>query len=103
MEPEFPITVDPQSRCTYGGVEIRVGVDLNNNTTLDPNEVTDIRWVCNGEPGATGATGQDGVDGATGQTGPTGPKGTTGDQGIQGVTGETGPTGAGQGPLAKMV
>ena len=75
MEPEYPLTIDQNTNCTYGGIEIRVGLDLNNNTTLDPNEVTIVRWVCNGEPGASGATGAQGAPGADGADGADGEDG----------------------------
>ena len=54
--------MDPNTDCKYGGIEIWVGIDYDNNTSLDFNtEVTDVKWVCNGAPGATGATGSTGA------------------------------------------
>jgi hypothetical protein len=38
--------------CPAGGVAIRIGVDLNGNGVLDPDEITDTRYVCNGSDGA---------------------------------------------------
>ncbi len=36
------------ANCTYGGVKILVGRDLNDNGTLDTNEIEDWEYVCNG-------------------------------------------------------
>ncbi len=38
----------PGSNCAEGGIKIEVGVDANNNGTLDPAEVTSTVYVCNG-------------------------------------------------------
>jgi hypothetical protein len=41
--------------CSQGGSKIQSGIDTNNNAVLDPNEVSNTAYVCNG---ATGAVGQ---------------------------------------------
>ncbi len=42
--------------CANGGEKIEVGHDRNNNGVLDPEEVEDIRYVCNGEDSEDGFT-----------------------------------------------
>lgn len=44
--------VPPLSVCPHGGTTIDVGVDTSGNGVLDPAEVTDTRYVCNGVPAA---------------------------------------------------
>ncbi|HVR21131.1 MAG TPA: hypothetical protein VMS65_15570 [Polyangiaceae bacterium] len=92
-------------RCANGGAEIRFGIDINENGTLDLGEY-ESRVVCAGPTGpegpegegATGPAGPTGPRGGTGATGPTGPgggaTGATGPAGATGATGATGPTGA---------
>ncbi len=41
------------TRCPYGGAEIRSGIDQNGNGVLDADEVAATDVVCNGEPGLT--------------------------------------------------
>ena len=41
----------PGANCDFGGLKIETGLDLNRNGVLDPNEVQDTAFVCNGEPG----------------------------------------------------
>jgi hypothetical protein len=50
------IAVAP-SRCPYGGVSVDTGIDMNGNGLLDPAEVSNTQYVCNGAPGANGASG----------------------------------------------
>lgn len=101
------VTVEsPGTNCPNGGQLIEVGVDDDDDGTLQPIEVDLTYYLCNGDTGAvgptgpTGATGAQGVAGPTGPTGltgavgPTGPTGATGAQGIAGPTGPTGLTGA---------
>ncbi len=38
----------PGASCTYGGVKIQSGLDLNENTVLDAGEVQETAFVCNG-------------------------------------------------------
>jgi OmcA/MtrC family decaheme c-type cytochrome len=40
------------SNCANGGTRVDVGVDTNNNGVLDPSEITNTSYVCNG-PGTT--------------------------------------------------
>jgi hypothetical protein len=89
--------------CLTGGVKLEFGIDLNNNGTLDVNEInaTLTKYVCNGATGATGPIGLTGPAGPIGATGPiglTGPAGPTGATGPIGLTGPAGPTGA-TGPI----
>ena len=65
------------SSCTYGGVQVEMGIDDNMNGTLDSSEVDKTEYVCNGAPGATGDNGTTGSTGATGATGTTGAAGIT--------------------------
>jgi len=39
------------SKCTYGGVQIEMGIDDNMNGVLDASEVDSTDYVCNGSPG----------------------------------------------------
>lgn len=40
--------VESGEDCTNGGVLIESGIDTNGNATLDPSEVTNSEYVCNG-------------------------------------------------------
>jgi len=40
------------ANCDTGGVKITTGIDVNANNTLDAAEVTQTRYVCNGEAGS---------------------------------------------------
>ena len=46
--------------CFYGGLLIESGLDLNNNGTLEENEVTGQDFVCNGAIGTNGLNGNEG-------------------------------------------
>ena len=62
------VTPEPASgNCAQGGSKIQSGIDTNANSVLDPNEVTNTSFVCNGATGAVGATGATGAAGTTGQ------------------------------------
>ncbi len=39
-------------RCTYGGQSVMTGIDTDEDGVLDPGEVTQTAYVCNGNPGA---------------------------------------------------
>ncbi len=54
--------------CSAGGTRFEVGLDSNNNNTLDESEVTSTRYVCNGAAGATGSAGVTGATGAAGKS-----------------------------------
>jgi len=47
-------TEPPGPNCEFGGQKIEIGLDLNRNGVLDPNEVEDIFYLCNGAPGEDG-------------------------------------------------
>jgi len=47
--------------CPYGGIRIEAGIDENGNSTLDPNEVKDLRFFCNSTDGKDGEDGLDGT------------------------------------------
>ena len=49
--------------CMYGGLLISVGLDLNDNDTLDAEEITSSEFICNGMIGANGINGADGTSG----------------------------------------
>jgi len=54
-------------RCPTGGVRIDVGIDNNTNGTLDPAEINESRFACNGSDGTKGSPGDDGEDGDPGE------------------------------------
>jgi len=45
------------SNCAAGGVKIDIGVDTNNNGTLDTSEITSTSYTCNGAAGPAGPAG----------------------------------------------
>jgi len=62
----------PGPNCEFGGTKIETGLDTNQNGVLDPDEVTDTFFVCDGDPGAQGPTGPTGPEGPQGPQGPAG-------------------------------
>jgi hypothetical protein len=42
------LTPAPASACPYGGTEVQVGVDKNGDGVLEPGEVQETSFVCNG-------------------------------------------------------
>ena len=60
------------ANCANGGMRIDIGLDANNNGTLDASEILSTRYVCNGENGINGLDGQDGQDGEDGHDGTNG-------------------------------
>lgn len=55
------INIEPAGpNCAHGGFRFDVGLDLNRNGILDPDEITDTSYACNGAPGADGADGENG-------------------------------------------
>jgi hypothetical protein len=38
--------------CNTGGYKLNTGVDLNNNNVLDPSEITNSQYICNGATGS---------------------------------------------------
>jgi len=53
----------PGSNCENGGLAVSIGVDGNENGTLDDVEITSTEYVCNGLDGEDGADGADGSGG----------------------------------------
>ncbi len=51
------------SNCVVGGKKVETGIDDNGNGQLDPEEVDETTYICDGE------NGQDGQDGAVGNDG----------------------------------
>jgi hypothetical protein len=45
------ILEDAGDNCSSGGYKIISGIDLNNNNTLDENEIQNTEYVCNGNHG----------------------------------------------------
>lgn len=41
--------------CDFGGLKIETGLDQNNNSVLEENEIQAINYVCNGENGQSSA------------------------------------------------
>ena len=54
------------ANCAAGGKAIHVGLDANANGVLEPSEITNIGYVCNGSAGANGANGTNGTNGSNG-------------------------------------
>lgn len=50
-------TEPPGANCPDGGIKIQVGVDTNDNGTLDASEVTSTSYVCDGGNGNNGNNG----------------------------------------------
>ena len=80
------ITQEPTGtvNCSLGGTKISSGLDVNNNSTLENNEVSSTSYICtsanglngtNGTNGAPGTVGSQGTPGARGDTGAAGPPG----------------------------
>ncbi len=67
--------------CENGGKKIETGIDDDGDGVLDPEEVDDTEYVCNGTDG------QDGQDGTDGETGPQGAQGEPGQDGEDGTDG----------------
>ena len=42
---------DPGATCVNGGIKIMTGLDANNNSLLDTDEITNTSYVCNGLEG----------------------------------------------------
>jgi photosystem II stability/assembly factor-like uncharacterized protein len=55
----------PGLNCTNGGNRITSGLDTSGNGALDPSEVTNTQYVCNGAPGSAGTAGAAGANGET--------------------------------------
>ncbi len=55
----------PASVCTTGGITVETGIDTNGNGVLDPSEVQNTQYVCNGANGTNGTDGTNGTNGLT--------------------------------------
>jgi hypothetical protein len=86
----------PGDHCANGGVMIVTGLDTNGDGTLQKDEISDTKWLCNGadgDAGPPGDAGPSGADGAKGDPGDKGDKGDPGDAGPPGATGDKGDPG----------
>ncbi|MEQ9168693.1 MAG: hypothetical protein RLO12_20710 [Fulvivirga sp.] len=54
------------ANCEFGGLIIKTGIDNNANGILEAEEVTAIKYVCDGADGTDGQNGTNGVDGVDG-------------------------------------
>lgn len=89
------LTTEPVGiHCAVGGTKVEAGSDADGNNTLDVNEVTVTRYVCNGAQGPVGTAGPAGAIGPQGPTGATGAAGPAGAAGSVGPAGPQGPIGA---------
>lgn len=68
--------------CANGGFKIESGLDDDRNGTLDPLEIDNTEYACNGGTGPAGPTG------ATGEAGTVGPQGEPGATGASGASSE---------------
>lgn len=48
------ITEPAGNNCSSGGYKVISGIDLNNNNTLDNDEIENIKYICNGKDGSDG-------------------------------------------------
>lgn len=46
----------PATACPNGGITVQSGIDTNGNGILDPSEVTNTQYVCDGSNGTNGTT-----------------------------------------------
>ena len=63
------------ANCPMGGNSVRIGLDDNGDGNLDPLEVDQTLYVCNGVNGVDGNDGSDGANGADGNDGSDGADG----------------------------
>ena len=63
--------------CEFGGKSISTGIDTNNNTILEEDEVVSKEYLCNATNGLDGSDGEHGEDGSDGEDGLDGTNGTT--------------------------
>ena len=83
---------EPGENCVVGGTRVDTGLDMNGNKDLDEDEITDTRYVCDGEDGTEGLDGEKGNLGEDGDDGATGATGEQGDPGVDDVcAGNTAP------------
>lgn len=55
--------------CQSGGFKISTGLDLNENSLLEENEVQYEEYLCNGSNGQNGTNGENGQNGTNGEDG----------------------------------
>jgi collagen triple helix repeat protein len=84
--------VEPGANCAAGGMQVRYGVDVNADGTLQDAELEGSKYVCHGENG-TGGEGPQGIPGDAGAEGP---------QGEHGENGSVGPTGTAYNSLVSI-
>ena len=87
------VMVAPNEQCEIGGVKISSGVDINNNGSLDGDEITSSGYLCHAPRGEGGPQGVAGDTGVKGEIGPQGAKGEQGTKGDAGLEGKVGPQG----------
>jgi len=80
----------PGANCENGGVKIESGRDTDQSGVLDPDEVEETFYACNGEDGLPGPPGPPGPPGEPGEPGPPGPPGEPGEPGPPGPPGPPG-------------
>jgi len=51
--------------CPADGYKVESDLDTSNDGVLDPDEVTQTSYLCNGLDGTDGIDGADGIDGLT--------------------------------------
>lgn len=91
-------TADAGDACPDGGLVIRAGVDIDDDGTLDPDEVTTTETIC---AAANGADGEDGASCTIVGSTLTCPDGSTFELGSSGAS-EGGCTTGGSAPLAAL-
>ena len=55
-----PAPAGTTMNCTEDGIRLDVGVDVNDNGSLESNEIHYTQYICNGENGAAGVNGTNG-------------------------------------------
>lgn len=83
-----------EGSCSDGGTRLEIGIDRDGSGSLSHPEVSQVRYVCNGAPGAQGESGpqgNEGAMGATGHAGESGPRGAVGATGATEASGALGP------------
>ena len=79
------------SNCPDGGIQIDVGIDDDDNGSLDAVEIDQTSYICDGADGVNGTDGQDGADGINGTDGADGSQGPPGQDGADGTNGSASP------------
>ena len=58
--------LSPGIPCSFGGIQVQSGIDINRNQFLDSTEVETTAHICDGELGEDGTDGEDGNNGSQG-------------------------------------